>query len=116
MRMGILPSLWRLGEALSYAINNRSGLEAYLEHPELTPSNNIAENSFRPFVIGRKNFLFSATTNGASASASMYNLIESVKMQGLIPYHSSFIFLIDSFCLKPTRTMKLLCPGTALRK
>lgn len=76
-----------LGEALSYAISNRAGLEAYLEHPELTPSNNTAENSVRPFVIGRKNFLFSATTNGAGASACMYSLIESAKMQGLIPYH-----------------------------
>ena len=76
-----------LGEALSYAIDNRGGLEAYLEHPELTPSNNIAENSVRPFVIGRKNFLFSATTNGAAASACMYSLVESAKIQGLIPYH-----------------------------
>lgn len=76
-----------LGEALSYAIENRPGLEAYLDHSELTPSNNIAENAVRPFVIGRKNFLFSATPAGADASAGMYSLIETAKLQGLNPFH-----------------------------
>lgn len=76
-----------LGDALSYTINNREGLERYTDHPELTPSNNIAENAVRPFVVGRKNYLFSATPNGAEASASIYSLIETAKLHGLIPYH-----------------------------
>lgn len=90
-----------LGDALSYAITNREGLEAYLEHPELTPSNNIAENAVRPFVIGRKNFLFSATTNGANASACLYSLVETAKMNGLIPYHY-LLFVFDRILLAKT--------------
>ncbi len=76
-----------LGKAMKYTLNNWEGLVNYIEHPELTPSNNVAENSVRPFVVGRKNFLFSASTDGANSSALIYSLIESAKLHGLIPFH-----------------------------
>ena len=43
----------------------------------------MAENAIRPFVIGRKNWLFSQTAKGASASADMYSLVETAKANGL---------------------------------
>jgi transposase len=49
-------------------------------------SNNRAENSIRPFVMGRKNWLFSDTPGGARASAVYYSLIVSVKENGLVPF------------------------------
>lgn len=58
----------------------------YLEHPELTPDNNGAENAIRPFVIGRKNWLFSGSPRGAQASCFMFSLIETAKQNGLNPY------------------------------
>ena len=47
--------------------------------------NNAAENAIRPFVIGRKNWLFSNTPSGAQASANMYSIIETAKAHGLNP-------------------------------
>lgn len=48
--------------------------------------NNLVENAIRPFVIGRKNFLFCDTVNGAKASAKLYSLIETAKATGIEPY------------------------------
>ena len=58
----------------------------YLDHAEMTPDNNKAENAIRPFVVGRKNWLFAGTPNGAQASAGLYSLIETAKANGLEPY------------------------------
>lgn len=49
--------------------------------------NNGAENAIRPFVVGRKNWLFSDTVNGAKASATWYSIMETAKANGLEPYH-----------------------------
>ena len=48
--------------------------------------NNAAENVIRPFVIGRKNWLFSASQQGATSNANLYSLIETAKTNGLEPY------------------------------
>lgn len=48
--------------------------------------NNLVENAIRPFVVGRKNFLFSDTVSGANASANLYSLIETAKANGIEPY------------------------------
>ncbi len=52
---------------------------------EHTLSNNLSENSIRPLVIGRKNFLFSDTQDGANASMMAYSIIETAKANGLDP-------------------------------
>jgi len=80
------PPKCELGKAVSYTLSNWDLLILYLEHPLLTPSNNIAENAIRPFVIGRKNWLFSYTPKGARASAVLYSLVESAKLHNLNPY------------------------------
>ena len=79
-----------LGKAINYTIDNWELLILYVEDPILTPSNNLAENAIRPFVIGRKNWLFCNTPAGAEASAILYSLIESAKLNNLIPYNYLF--------------------------
>jgi transposase len=81
------PPKGLLGKALSYALNHWAKLIRYLEQGYITPDNNGAENAIRPFVVGRKNWLFSGHPNGASAAATLYSLIETAKSCGLEPYH-----------------------------
>jgi transposase len=75
-----------LGIAVNYTLKQWPRLIAYLEHGEATPDNNAAENAIRPFVVGRKNWLFAGTPAGATASARLYSLIETAKVNGLEPY------------------------------
>ena len=75
-----------LGKALSYLEKNWTKLTVYTQDGRLSIDNNPAENAIRPFVIGRKNWLFSATVRGAKSSANLYGLIETVKANGLEPY------------------------------
>jgi len=76
----------RLGKAVAYTLDNWDKLIRYVEDPVLEPSNNRAENAIRPFVVGRKNWLFAGTPAGAEASAVHYSLIESAKLSKLNPY------------------------------
>ena len=78
-----VPPTLAFGKAIAYTLDNWGQLKLYLEEPLLTPSNNIAENAIRPFVIGRKNWLFSDTERGAESSAILYSLVESAKLQTL---------------------------------
>ncbi len=75
-----------LGKALSYLEKNWTKLTIYTQDGRLSIDNNPAENAIRPFVIGRKNWLFSATVRGAKSSANLYGLIETAKANGLEPY------------------------------
>lgn len=75
-----------LGKALSYLNKNWEKLCVYVEDGRLRIDNNAAENAIRPFVIGRKNWLFSDTPKGAKASAALYSLIETAKLNGLEPH------------------------------
>lgn len=75
-----------LGKALSYLDKNWEKLTVYTQDGRLSIDNNLAENAIRPFVIGRKNWLFSATVKGAKSSANLYSLIETAKANGQEPY------------------------------
>jgi len=81
----VLPKS-KLFKAMNYAQNQRKGLEAFLEDGNCSLSNNLAENSIRPFTIGRKNWLFSGSPKGAAASAAIYSLIETCKANGINEY------------------------------
>ena len=76
----------KLAEAVRYARSQKQALNAFLEYGEVDISNNLAENAIRPFVIGRKNWLFCDTPKGAEASAAVYSLVETAKANGLEPY------------------------------
>lgn len=75
-----------LGKAVHYAHSQRKYLERYLLDGRLEISNNRAERSIKPFVIGRKNWLFANTPNGARASAIYYSLIVTARENGLNPF------------------------------
>jgi len=75
-----------VGKALNYAINQKSTLMTFLENPKLELTNNRAERSIKPFVIGRKNWLFCNTPGGANSSAIVYSIIETAKENNLKPY------------------------------
>ena len=74
------------GQAMTYLSNQWEKLIVYCTNGELSISNILAENAIRPFVIGRKAWLFSDTPAGAHASAIHYSLIETAKANGLEPY------------------------------
>ena len=75
-----------VGKAVHYALSQRKYLERYLLDGRLEISNNRAERSIKPFVIGRKNWLFANTPRGAKASAVIYSILETAKENGLKPY------------------------------
>ena len=73
----------KLKDAVTYAQNQKAHLSAFLEHGEIEISNNQVENAIRPFVIGRKGWLFADTPQGAEASAIIYSLMETAKANSL---------------------------------
>jgi transposase len=75
-----------LGEAVNYCRNQWPKLIVFLEDGRLELSNNRAERSIKPFVIGRKNWLFANTPRGAKTSAVIYSIVETAKENGLNPF------------------------------
>jgi transposase len=67
-------------------LNQWDRLVVYLDDGLLKPDNNAAENAIRPFVLGRKNWLFAGAPKGAKASATLFSLIETAKANNLEPY------------------------------
>ena len=86
-RVQYTPPQGLLGKAIGYTLKRWDPLVRYLQDGRLRPDNNLAENAIRPFVVGRKNWLFSGHPRGAEASAAIYSLIETAKANGLEPYN-----------------------------
>nr|WP_232070099.1 transposase [Kyrpidia spormannii] len=74
------------GQAIQYCLGQWGKLEAFLKDGRLEIDNNRSERSIKPFVIGRKNWLFANTPKGAKASATVYSIVETAKENGLNPY------------------------------
>lgn len=82
-----------LGKAIKYCLNQWRKLETFILDGRLEISNNRAERAIKPFVIGRKNFLFSKSPRGATASAITYSIIETSKANNLNPfYYLNYLF------------------------
>jgi len=81
-----VPPKTALGKAVNYTLEYWVELNRYTEHGNWPIDNNAAENAIRPFVIGRKNWLFSNSQRGATGSANLYSLIETAKANGKEPY------------------------------
>ncbi|MGJ8648710.1 MAG: IS66 family transposase, partial [Marinomonas colpomeniae] len=77
-----VPPKTAIGAAITYCKNQWYKLIRYIDDGHLTIDNNRAERAIKPFVIGRKNWLFSKTANGANASAILYSIIETAKANG----------------------------------
>ncbi len=89
-----IPPTTLLGQAFAYTIRQWPRLINYLESGHVHIDNNFTENAIRPFVVGRKNWLFSDQPEGAQASALFYSLIETAKANGLEP-HSYLLYLLE---------------------
>jgi len=79
------PPKGLLGKAVLYTLNRWEQLILYVDHGFIPIDNNLAENAIRPFVIGRKNWLFCDSVAGAIANARLYSLIETAKANQLNP-------------------------------
>jgi transposase len=84
--LGAVPPQSLTGKAISYLAADWPRLVRYLDDGRIEISNVLCENAIRPFVIGRKNWLFSDTPEGAHASAKLYSIIETAKAAGQEPY------------------------------
>lgn len=87
----------KLAEAITYSINQRTSLATFLEDGQVSLSNNRAENAIRPFVVGRKGWLFADTPKGAKASAVVYSIVETAKANNL----NVFMYLVHIFRKMP---------------
>ena len=98
----------KLGKALNYAHRQWDKLLRYCDNGHLNIDNNLAENALRPFVLGRKNWLFAATPHGAHASAKLYSVMETAKANGLEPYsYLKHVFEILPTLLRQNGTVDL---------
>lgn len=68
---------------MNYALHEKPYLYTFLEDGNVPIDNNRAENAIRPFAVGRKNWLFSNTANGAKCSAALYSIIATAQANGL---------------------------------
>ena len=82
----LVPEKSKLGEAIRYSLNQWDELVMFLADGRLELTNNRAERGMKEFVIGRKNFLFSTSVQGAETSAILYSIVETAKANKLHPY------------------------------
>lgn len=99
-----------LGKALTYMHTYWGMLTIYIERGDLPIDNNRCENAIRPFVIGRKGWLFSDTPAGAHASAVIYSLVETAKANGVEPYLWLLRVLTDLPAAKTVEDVEALLP------
>lgn len=101
----------RLDKAKKYALNIKELLETYLEDGRCSLSNNLSENSIRPFTVGRRNWLFSDSVNGAEASAICYTMVEMAKAYNLNVY-SYLKYILENHPVEgdPPELITLLAP------
>ncbi|OIQ10387.1 IS66 family transposase [Neomoorella thermoacetica] len=90
------------GQAINYCLGQWDKLVAFLQDGRLELDNNRSERSIKPFVIGRKNWLFANTQRGAKASAITYSIIETAKENGLNPFQY-LIYLFEQLPNLDTR-------------
>jgi hypothetical protein len=84
--LGAVPPQSLTGKAITYLAADWPRLIRYLEDGRVEISNVRVENAIRPFVVGRKAWLFSDTPAGCHASAKLYSIIETAKANGLEPF------------------------------
>jgi hypothetical protein len=95
-----------LGEAIGYALRQWPTLVRYLDDGELEIDTNALERGIRPVALGRKNWLFCGSENGAHRAATLYSIIESCKAQGVEP----FAYFADVLARTATATARELLP------
>ncbi|MBR6861975.1 MAG: transposase, partial [Acidaminococcaceae bacterium] len=103
----------KLKKAVTYSLNQREYLCAFLDHGEIEISNNQVENAIRLIVVGRKNWLFCDTQAGANASVIVFTVLETAKANGLNPeaYLNHLLSVLpERFADEPQAKMDDLMP------
>ena len=107
----------RLAEAVNYAQNRKDTLMTYLEDGHCSLSNNLSENAIRPFTVGRKNWLFSASPKGAASSAIVYTMVEMAKANDLNTYkYLTYLLSQRPDAKMSDEQLEQLAHGARLRK
>jgi transposase len=111
MAIAVLPKS-TTGQAVAYCLNQWTKLTAFMADGRLELSNNRAERAIKPFVIGRKNWLFADTPRGAEASATIYSLVETAKENELNPmaYLTHLFEQLPNINWKDPESLDLLLP------
>ena len=104
-----MPPKLAITRALGYAIKQEKLLMNVFLDGWLELSNNRAERSIKPFVIGRKNWLFASSVSGAKASAIAFSIIETAKENGLKPFEY-LNFLLETLPDTTSRQVEELLP------
>ncbi|MFO7963051.1 MAG: transposase [Desulfobacterales bacterium] len=108
-KVNLTPPKGLLGTAINYTLEQWDKLCRYIEDGRIPIDNNPAENAIRPFVVGRKNWLFSGSPRGADASAAVYSIIETAKANMLEPYrYLRYLFAKIPFVENDTEYENLL--------
>jgi len=76
----------RIGKAITYALKRWDKLERYVEYGHVEIDNNLVENAIRPVALGRKNYLFAGSHEGARRAAMLYSLLATAKLHGIEPF------------------------------
>ena len=103
----------KLGKAINYLIEEEPYLRRYIEDGRLEIDNNRAERSIKPFVIGRKNWLFANTPSGAKASATAFSIIETAKENNLDPYEYLKYVFTKAPNMENSESIDILLPWNA---
>lgn len=100
------------GQAINYCLNQWDKLVAFMQDGRLEIDNNRSERSIKPFVIGRKNWLFSNTPRGARTSAIIYSIVETAKENGLNPFqYLNYLFeQLPNMDIKDEKAMDKILP------
>jgi transposase len=97
-----------IGKAIRYCLNQWEKLRGYIKNGDISIDNNRAERAIKPFVIGRKNWMFCNTASGANASAILYSLIETAKANGLVAF--DYLMLLLEELPKQPKDLDYLMP------
>lgn len=89
-----VPAKSKTANGLTYSLNQEKYLRTFLENGEVPMDNNAAEQSIRPFCVGKKNWVMIDTVAGAEASAMIYSIAETAKANKLKPYNY-FKYLLE---------------------
>ena len=106
----VVPPRSTLGKAMQYLNKQWDKLTVFTTDGRLRIDNNLTENAIRPFVMGRKSWLFSNSVAGANASANLYSLVETAKANGHEPYAYIKRVLTELPAAKTLEDVEVLLP------
>ncbi len=106
----LVPPKGKLGQAITYVLNNWAALNVYVKEGRLRIDNNDCERIIRPYAIGRKNWLFCATQKGAKAGANIISMIQTCKANDVNTYEYLKYVLQNIKAAKTDAEMRALLP------